>query len=152
MPQNGRPPVPLERKRKLGHLREDKIPGGQVIEIVRPGGSLEPPSGLGPEGLAFWERVTGAAHWLWPQVDESLLIMTAEAFDERTSLREHLLDNPEDWRSRLALRHLEKQILHHLSALGLTPADRAKLGLIEAKTGGKLEELMAKRAAMGADW
>jgi len=53
--------------------------------------------------------------------------------------------NPEDWRNRAALRSLEKQIFDHLSALGFTPGDRAKLGLIEPKVGGKFEELMRRR-------
>lgn len=145
MPEPGRPPVPLERKRKLGHLREDRIPGGKLVEIQRPGGELEAPKSLGPEGLAFWERVTGAAHWLWPKIDQTLLEITAEAVEERAILRAYVLENPDDWRSRASLRHLEKQLLGHLAALGFTPSDRARLGLIEAKTGGKLEELMRMR-------
>ncbi len=152
MPNTGRPPVPLERKRKLGHLREDRLPGGKVVEVQRPEGTLEAPQSLGSAGLAFWDRVTGAAHWLWPQVDESLLIMAAEGFDERAELKTHLKDNPEDWRNRAALRSLEKQIFHYLSALGFTPGDRAKLGLIEAKVGGKFEELMRKREEMGLEF
>lgn len=71
--------------------------------------------------------------------------MAAEAVEERAILRAYVLENPDDWRSRASLRHLEKQLLGHLAALGFTPSDRTRLGLIEAKTGGKLEELMRKR-------
>ena len=44
------------------------------------------------------------------------------------------------------LRNLEKQITQWLSLLGLTPTDRARLGVAEVRARSKLEELEERRA------
>jgi len=147
MTRTGRPPVPLERKKKLGHLREDRLPGGQLVEIERPAGDLEPPKTLGHAGLDLWQRVANAAPWLWKGVDNQLLQILCEQVDERRALRESLTEGLGDWRDRGALRALEKQIVDNLSLLGFTPTDRARLGLVEATNSEKmsrLEEMMRR--------
>ena len=147
----GRPPVPLERKKKLGHLREDRIPGGQAIELSRPEGELEPPESLGPEGLQVWEKVTAAAPWLWNGVDDLALQILCEQIDERVELRGLVMSGEGSSRDRSALRALEKQIAGNLSLLGFTPSDRARLGLIQAsrtEKSLKLEEMMRRAEQM----
>lgn len=143
----GRPPVPLERKKKLGLLREDRLPGGQLVEIERSVGDLEPPNTLGQAGLDLWQRAANSAPWLWKGVDNQLLQILCEQVDERQALRESLAEGIGDWRDRSALRALEKQIVGNLSLLGFTPTDRARLGLVEATKTEKmsrLEELMRR--------
>jgi hypothetical protein len=150
MTANGRPPIPLEVKQRRGTLRSSRLPPNGLTEVSRlpiDSDTLEPPEHLLAAGLAFWGSVFQSAHWLWPEVDRSLIVMTADLFDERESLRGLIDLNPEDTRLRAALRALDKQLVSNLSLLGLTPSDRSRLGLIEVKQQSKLEELMARRAA-----
>jgi uncharacterized protein YjiS (DUF1127 family) len=76
------------------------------------------------------------------------MMMTAELIDERWNLRakvmkallaEHITS--EASRDRRALRELDRLIDSHLSQLGLTPADRTRLGYAEVKRMSKIAEL-----------
>lgn len=49
----------------------------------------------------------------------------------------------------IALDELEKRIAAWLAALGLTPADRSRLGVAEVKARSKLEALRDRRASRG---
>lgn len=151
MSRTGRPPVPLERKKKLGHLREDRLPQGRLVEIENPNGNLEPPETLQKAGLDLWQRVATSAPWLWQGVDNQLLQILCEQVDERQALREILTEGLGDWRDRSALRALEKQIVDNLSLLGFTPTDRARLGLLEVRKTEKmsaLEEMWSRAEAL----
>lgn len=144
MAKTGRPPIPLEVKQKRGTLRPDKIASGALVEVEKPQAALVPPATLGPVARGYWDKVAHAAGWLWGDVDSALLEITAEAYEERAALRQQVMSNPDDWRSRRGLRELDKQFLVNLAALGFTPADRARLGLIEAKTQSKWDYFVAK--------
>jgi 5-formyltetrahydrofolate cyclo-ligase len=84
--------------------------------------------------LAFWEAVWGC-NWI-----------TAEAISEREALRELLAHNTENTKYRSGLRELERQIVSQLALLGLSPSDRARLGIAEVKKESKLEELLRRKA------
>lgn len=151
MSRTGRPPVPLERKKKLGHLREDRLPQGRLVKIENAGGDLEPPPTLEEAGLDLWHRVAASAPWLWRGVDNLLLQILCEQVDERQALRATLSEGLGDWRDRNALRALERQIVDNLSLLGFTPTDRARLGLLEVQKTEKmsaLEEMWSRAEAI----
>lgn len=78
--------------------------------------------------------------WISPNTDGELFLMTCEMIDERWNLRVKVMTSG-DPRERRALRDLDRLIVSNLSLLGLTPADRTRLGVAEVKRVSKLEEL-----------
>jgi 5-formyltetrahydrofolate cyclo-ligase len=72
--------------------------------------------------------------------------MTAEAISEREALKELVALTPENLKARSGLRELERQIISQLALLGLSPSDRARLGIAEVKKESKLEELLRRKA------
>jgi len=64
--------------------------------------------------------------------------------DERWNLRAYIMSQkPEniDPKQRRALRELDRNITGNLAQLGLSPAERTRLGLAEVKRQSKLAEL-----------
>lgn len=150
MSPNGRPPLPIERKQKLGTLRPGRLPAAGLTEVSRlpiPEEIPAPPGHLQAKGRAFWGRTFESARWLWQDIDLTLVEMTAELLDEREQLRGLIEGQPDNTRLRAALRAVDKQLVSNLSLLGFTPSDRSRLGLVEVKAKSKLEELMERRAA-----
>ena len=150
MTANGRPPLPLEEKRKRGTLRADRLPEAGLTEIERlpeEEGTPETPPQLKAKGSELWCSVFENGRWLWKGVDRHLVEHTAELMDERQELRALTDQQPENTRLRAALRQLDKQLVSNLSLLGFTPSDRSRLGLVEVKAKTKLEELMERRAS-----
>lgn len=142
---NGRPPIPLEQKRLRGTLRNDRLPNGQPMTLVQTEGVPEPPRGLGITGLEFWALAHNSGHWISHTTDRQLVTLASEQIEEREQLRALVLANPEDHRLRGGLRDLEKAITTSLALMGFSPADRSRLGLVEVKKEGKLEELLRRK-------
>ena len=140
----GRPAKPIEQKRAIGTLRNDRLPN-QPIQVFQPGTPPEPPRDLGDEGLKFWEQVFTAAPWISHRTDLTLVTLTAELIDERETLRALVMSQPELPRLRSGLRELEKSLVSYLALMGLTPSDRSRLGFAEIKKESKLEELIRRR-------
>jgi hypothetical protein len=65
--------------------------------------------------------------------------------DERIALRVAVLRGS-DWRDRVALRSIEHDLRTMLSALGMTPVDRTRMGVAEVRGLSKLEALQARAA------
>ncbi len=149
MTTNGRPPLPLEEKRKRGTLRADRLPPNGLTEVARlpiSEGSPQPPEHLEAKGRAFWGAVFSGNDWLWAGVDDTLIAFTAELLDEREVLKDLTNGDPENTRLRAALRALDKQLVSNLSLLGFTPSDRARLGLVKVKERTMLDGLLERRA------
>ena len=148
MTANGRPPLPLERKQKLGTLRPGRLPAAGLTEVERlpeEEGVPEPPAQLKAKGREFWSSVFANGGWLWKGVDRHLVELTADLMDERQELRALTDQQPDNTRLRAALRQLDKQLVSNLAHLGFTPSDRARLGLVKVRQQSKLEEMMARR-------
>ena len=71
-------------------------------------------------------------------------LLVAEQVDERHNLREEVLATGH-WRDRAALRSLDHAISVNLAQLGMTPADRARLGVETVRVVSKLEALRRDR-------
>ena len=144
MPRTGRPPKPVEQKRAIGNPGKRALP--KTENYLEPISSIpEPARPLLEPGREMWEKVwLSGARWISPYTDNELLLMTCEMVDERWNLRIRVLkdNSPKD---RKGLRDLEKLIIHNLSLLGFSPADRTRLGLAEVKAQSKLAELLAKK-------
>jgi hypothetical protein len=82
--------------------------------------------------------------WISSNTDYEAMLMTAEMVDERWNLRVKVMTDGVA-RDRRALRDLDRAIQSQLSLLGLTPADRTRLGVAEVKKMSKLAELRQMR-------
>lgn len=145
MAKAGRPPKPIELKRRLGNPGKRALPSSSDIQQLEPASvAPEPPRPLLQPGTELWERIWGiGATWISPESDLEVLLMTCELVDERWNLRIKVMQK-DDSRMRRALRELDRQIVSNLSLLGLTPSDRSRLGVAEVKARSKLEELMTR--------
>lgn len=140
------PPKPAERKRITGNPGKRPLPElKSIITLPMATQTPTPPRPLGTEGLKLWNRVWDSGRtWISPDSDIELVTILCESMDERTQLRLTVLRGT-DWRDRVALRTLEGQLVSILSALGLNPTDRSRLGVAEVKARGALEDLLTKR-------
>ncbi len=142
----GRPTQPIEQKRLEGTLRADRLPANApLVALSNQAGEPEPQSNLSELGLAFWSQAW-ATPWLSQLSDYWLVLLTAQALDEREQVRLALVESPSDRRMRVTLRELDKQITNAYSLLGFTPSDRSRLGVAEVKKESKLDELMRRKA------
>ena len=83
----GRPPKPVEQKRRAGNPGKRPLPDA-VIAIPTSPTVPEPHRPLGQAGRQFWERVWNVGFtWISPQMDIELLQIVAEQIDERAALR-----------------------------------------------------------------
>jgi hypothetical protein len=142
MPNPGKP---AEIKKLIGS--RNYRPGENVMTMEQTGVIPEPIRQLGESGMDLWVRVWSMGlTWIHRASDIHLLQITCEQIDERDSLREVVMDNPDSWHERAGLRALEKDLVSNLSQLGFTPTARMKLGVGEVKLQSKLQELMDAKA------
>jgi len=105
----------------------------------------DPPRPLGDEGRKSWDRLWALARpWIERDADLEHVLLLCESLDERVGLRVRVLRSNE-WRDRLALRHLDDQVASLIGALGLNPADRERISTGVAVGTGKLAQLRAAR-------
>lgn len=148
MRQTGRPPKPIEQKRRLGNPGKRKLPETEIV-LAASTSVPEPIRPLLDPGRAFWDRVwSGGAVWISQSTDIEMVQMLCEQIDERHQLRYIVLRDREGnlWRQRSQLRKLDQQIMLGLSMLGFTPTDRTRLGLAEVKFESKLDKYRKQRA------
>ena len=96
-------------------------------------------------GASLWDAIFRKGElWISNRTDVHFLQMVCEQHDRREVLKQRLVDDPENWRLYKQLTELESVIASNMGRLGLTPADRTKLGYAEVKRQSKLEELQSK--------
>lgn len=152
----GRPPKPVEQKKRIGNPGGRKLPaqptGGTLVELGV-GSIPEPHRALGDVGKDLWRRLwVGGAAWLRPDSDAEAVLLVCEASDERAVLRSMIMSDPDLWRERKGLRELEKQIAVALGELGMNPVDRGRLNVGEVKENefAKLHARVAERRSASA--
>lgn len=145
MTQRGRPPKPLEQKKKLGNPGKRALPEPSSLQQLDPVDSIpEPPRPLLNPGLGLWRRVWAAGPgWISPDTDLELLLMTCEMVDERWNLRIKAM-NEGDMAMGRRVDRLTGLIVSSLSLLGFTPTDRSRLGVAEIKVKSKLQEMLER--------
>ena len=127
----GRPPIPIEVKRRRGTLRPGRLPSGEAgLHGVAPIDTDAALSESLPEAL---DRAVAAAPWLAftdaPKL--ALLRELAEQLDQG-SIRDRV--------------HALRLCSRMLDELGMSPTARARLGLAEIRSRSKLEELRSGRS------
>lgn len=149
MARTGRPPKPIELKRRVGNPGHRPLPKG--ITAIQPAVVVMEPPARGDDLVAALMSGPAAA-WI-AQPDRVLLLeLVREAWDERARLREDIARNGYGdgryARQEVArLAHLERTLTTWLSLLGLSPTDRSRLGVAEVKARSKLEALRDRRAS-----
>ncbi|HVL63690.1 MAG TPA: phage terminase small subunit P27 family [Actinomycetota bacterium] len=151
----GRPAKPIEVHRRAGNPSKKHLP--EPVKVVAMSKPPRAPQGLRRPGRKLWRTLWGeAGAWLAPS-DLPLVVMLCEAEDERADLRQVVAEEGRTFTTKTGyvaphpvvgqLRSLEGQMTTWLSMLGLSPSDRARLGLAEVRRVGHLEELKARREA-----
>lgn len=142
MARTGRPPKPIEQKRRTGNPGKRRLPNGTELAVVAP--VERGPLDLRADEL-FDQVLVEGVPWL-ARTDGPALVILRERLAERQSLRDAVLAGTGD---RKALRDLEKQITESMSLLGFDPSARSRLGLAEVKAASKLEAIRASQASRG---
>lgn len=145
MPRTGRPPTPIEVKKRRGTLRSDRTPAGLATAVVL--SPIELPDGEIGEALSR----AGAGAWL-TEIDNVLLIpLIEDAWAERRSLASRWIAS--DYSNEAIARRLkvvEENLTKWLSLAALPPTERARLGLTKVRAVSTLEQLEASRAGRRA--
>lgn len=151
MARSGRPPKPLEQKRRTGRTTKTdsggrKLPElAQVTALPMAKDVPEPPADLGLEGRALWEKAwSSAITWLSPDSDWTEVVEACSLADDVAAARRRYraTTDPGDARAVVAL---SKQLTEALSVLGFNPTARSRLGVAEVKRASALDELLARR-------
>lgn len=156
---NGRPAKPVEVQRALGNPGHRSIPAAPVPgEGIESDGSVPQMPELGPAGSQLWVHVWQAGRqWLAPEADKTLVTLLCQAHDELETMRLALVTGEVE-RTYIAtngtivshpyiaqIKDLRVQMTSWLSALGFSPADRARLGLQEVRVRDELDDLVRRR-------
>ena len=149
----GRPPKPVEQKRKNGNPGQRKLPDLKNV-IALPQIKNQPPIHLSESGKKIWLEIRELAPWI-ATTDGKLLVELCEKMDKKYELKEKLAatdyvlftDKGYAYANPLfgMLNTVENDIVKLLSLLGLTPVDRSKLGVAEVTTKGKLAQLLEEQ-------
>lgn len=164
MARTGRPPKPIEQKRRTGNPGRRQLPSGTVA--LAPVEGIPPvPIELKPTGRAMWEMIWSgpASAWLSPQVDAIRVRTVAGLLDEIDTYHRlvatlgPVLEEPIVTPSGVVvadsarfvpnpavrmLRDAQKQLDRELSSLGFDPTARSRLGLAEVKRESILQRLL----------
>jgi len=155
----GRPPKPAEQKRRTGNPGKRALPAVATITAL-PAMQDQIPPELSEAGQALWQEVRVSAHaWLAPS-DHPTLTLLCDLADQRTELRAHIAQHgytvtrPIDGHmvanpAVAMLSDVEKRMVHIASLLGLTPADRTRMGLAEVRAQNAFEQMMANKNNRG---
>lgn len=150
----GRPPVPAERKRKLGNPGARPLPDPATVHDAAPV-TMTAPAHLGPSGAELFSRIVTGAAWL-AETDRPTLELLCEKVDRRALMKAQLdrsemvlfTDKAYAYPNPLVgmLSTIETEIAKLFGALGLTPTDRTRMGLAEVKARNAFEDFLAKKA------
>ena len=149
----GRPPKPVEQKRKNGNPGQRKLPDLKNV-IALPQIKNQPPIHLSESGKKIWLEIRELAPWV-ATTDGKLLVELCVKMDRKYALQAKLnasefvlyTDKGYAYSNPLfgMLNTVENDIIKILSLLGLTPIDQSKLGVAEVTTKGKLAQLLEQQ-------
>jgi phage terminase small subunit len=150
--RTGRPPKPLEIKRRTGRA-PGRDSGGralpepaEIVALPMADGVPDASVDLALDGRRLWEQVwTAGATWISPATDMATVEQAALLADDVAIARRryHATSDPKD---AAALARMAKALVDALSALGFDPTSRSRLGVAEVKRVSALAELRARHA------
>ena len=146
-------PTPIEKKRQLGNPGKRALPDISSTHAIAP--LALPPETLGEAGLEKWHTIHSACPWLG-ESDRESLVLYCEKADRHAEMVEKLqntdyvllTDKGYSYANPLVgmISTIETEMAKLQSLLGLTPADRSRLGLAEVKAASTLEKLRQAKA------
>ena len=142
--------IPSEIKAKRGTLRKDRAPVVSIQGSLPALESGDAPAGLGPIGTEAWQRIVQHAGTWIANSDREALEMLCKAINFHADLTARIdADGPVLYApSGYAYPHpcvgmrstTEDSIRKWMNQLGLTPADRAKLGIAMVESQSKIDK------------
>ena len=148
----GRPPKPLEIKRKTGSApgRDTggrKLPDATIIATLpMADGVPDPPIDFRLEAKHLWEQVwERGITWISPASDFEAVKQVCRLADDLEIARERYRVTREPSDARVVV-DFSKAVMSGLSALGFDPTARSRLGVAEVKRASALDELIQRRA------
>ena len=146
-------PVPIEKKRALGNPGKRALPALSDTFAIEALSSA--PLNLTGAGLDAWNQISSNSPWL-SESDLTLLSLYCEKVERHVEMVEKLknsdyvllTDKGYMYSNPLVgmISTIETDMVKILSLMGLTPADRSRLGLAEVKAASTLEKLRAAKA------
>ena len=134
MARTGRPPKPIEQKRKTGNPGRRPLPSvANIAAVPAITAELHDLS----TGDAMSRVLEAGVSWI-ASTDSPKVALLREAIEDYELLRSGA-PTPKD------LREARAEIGRLMSELGFDPTARARLGLAEVKAQSKLEEMRARR-------
>jgi hypothetical protein len=134
MARTGRPPKPIEQKKRQGTYRPDRDPSRGALAVVE----AIPAQVHDLSPAAAMEQVLFAGVTWLAVTDSPKVALLREALEDYEALRAGA-SAPRD------VREARAEVSKLLGELGFDPTARARLGLAEVKAQTKLEELRARR-------
>ena len=149
--------TPSEIKAKRGTLRKDRAPVVSIQGSLPALSADDVPSGLGVIGAEAWSRIIEhAGSWIAIS-DRDALTMLCKAIEHHADLTARLAaDGPILYTDKgYAYAHpaagmrstTEDSIRKWMNHLGLTPADRSKLGIAMVEQANKLDQFRRRLEA-----
>lgn len=147
----GRPPKPLEQKRRTGRAPGRDSGGRKLPELatVTPlpmaEGTPDPPDDLGLDGRRLWGRVWASAiTWISPDSDMEAVEAACRLADDVAVARRRYRATTDPADGRMVVQ-LDAALTGALSRLGFDPTARSRLGVAEVKRASALDDLLARR-------
>lgn len=167
MAPTGRPPKPLEVKRRNGNPGKRALPAQSETTALEPADSVPPvPMTLAETGRGMWTHIWSgpAKAWISPQLDFIRVQTVCQLSDDIASYQadiasvgtlleepivtptgvivgQKIVPNPLVKMRNDALKLLDRE----LTSLAFDPVSRARLGLAEVKRQSVLEGLLSRR-------
>lgn len=152
MARTGRPPKPLEQKRRSGRTPSTDSGGrplpepATVVALPMAAGVPDSPIDFGLEARRLWERVWAAGiTWISPDSDIEAAEQACRLADDIEIARDRYRATRDPGDGRLVVQ-FSKALADALGSLGFDPASRSRLGVAEVKRASALDELIARRA------
>jgi len=147
----GRPPAPIELKRRRGRTQNTDSGGrplpltGDVVALPMAEGIPPLPAGIEADGAQLWRQIwQQAITWISPHSDMAAVVEACQVADDVAVARRRYraTSDPKD---ATALSTLGKRFDAALSVLGFNPTARSRLGVAEVKRASALQTLIESR-------
>jgi len=151
--------TPNEIKARRGTLKPSRAVVVQIQNSLPRASELGVPDGLGPIATEAWERIVQyAGAWIAVSDRDSLTMLVKDIellanLEARVSVDGPVLYTDKGYayaHPAMGMRHsTEESIRKWMNHLGLTPADRAKLGIAMVESQSKVDKYRERLAAKG---
>ena len=151
MATRGRPPQPLEIKRRRGRTADTdsggrKLPAmAEIVALPMADGVPDLPCSIESDGADLWRQIwQQGLSWISPQSDMAAAVEACRVADDLAVARRRYraTSDPKD---ASALAAMGKRFDEALSVLGFNPTARARLGVAEVKRVSALDRLLERR-------